>query len=337
MIQKADKVGQPKLPRFRLRRLLGITEASAILLTLAVIIVFAVGTKGAWLQNLPYLFILVAPTGIVTIGQAMLLISGEVDLSVGSTYALVGLSFIFLMDLGLSVIAAVLLAVAMSVAMGLIHSQVVLKLRVPSMIATLGMMFLYRGTVYIMSRGTSLHFPSELKNHLVIRLLGGEILGVRTSIPILILLLIVFVVVLSRTRFGNHLLAVGRDPASALSCGISPDRTKTAVFVICSVLAGLAGIIIVCQTREIYATTATSLELETIAASVIGGCLLSGGVGSIWGAILGIFSLLSLKGGLIMLGAPTYWYTLFVGAILVAFLVVSKSLIGGLNGKSDQV
>jgi len=323
------------MERIGIKRIFGITEASAILLTLAVIITFTVGTGGAWLQNMPYLIILVAPAGIVTIGQAMLLISGEVDLSVGSTYALIGLSFIFFMNLGFGVIISILVAIVISIVMGLFNSLVVLKLRVHSMIATLGMLFFYRGIVYIMAGGTSLHIPSDLKNHLLIRLLGGEVLGVRTSIPILILILIISILVLSWSKFGNHLLAVGRDPASALSCGVSPERIKTTVFVICSGLAGLAGIIVACQESEIYATTANTLELETIAAAVIGGCLLSGGIGSIWGALLGIFSLLSLKGGLIMLGAPTYWYMFFVGTILVAFLIVSKLLIGGFYGDSN--
>lgn len=321
--------------RSGIKRIFGMTEASAILLTITVIIVFSIGTKGTWLQNMPSLVILVAPAGIVTIGQALLLISGEVDLSVGANYALTGLVFIFLMDLGLGVIVSALIALIMSVSMGLFHSWVVLKLRVPSMIATMGMMFLYRGIVFIMTGGTSLHIPSGLRDHGFIKLLGGEVLGVRTSIPILIIILIIFLVVLSRTRFGNRLLAVGRDPASALSCGVSPVKMKTAAFSICSGLAGLGGIIVACQEIEIYASTAGNMELETIAAAVIGGCLLSGGIGSIWGAILGIFSLLSLKGGLIMLGAPSYWYTLFVGVILVAFLTISKTLIGGFRGNSN--
>jgi len=323
------------MKRISLKRIFGMTEASAILLTLTVIIVFSIGTKGAWLQNIPYLIVLVAPAGIVTIGQALLLISGEVDLSVGSTYALVGLVFIFLMNLGLGVMVSALIAIIMSVVMGLFHSLVVLKLRVSSMIATLGMSFLYRGIVFIMTKGMSLHFPGSLKNHLFIRLLGGKVLGVRTSIPILILILIFFILIFSWTRFGNHLLAVGRDPASALTCGISSGKIKTVVFVICSFLAGLAGIIVACQEGEIYSSTANTMELETIAAAVIGGCMLSGGIGSIWGAILGIFSLLSLKGGLIMLGAPAYWYVLFVGVIFVGFMIISKLLIRGFYGKSN--
>jgi len=321
--------------RIGIKRLFGMTEASAILLTIAVIIVFSIGTEGSWLRNMPGLIVLVAPAGIVTIGQAMLLISGEVDLSVGANYALTGLVFIFLMGAGLGVLVSALIALTMAVVLGLFHSLVVLKLSVHSMIATMGMMFLYRGVVFIMTGGKSLHIPTDMRDHGFIKLLGGEVLGVRTSIPILILISIIFILILAWAKFGNHLLAVGRDPASALSCGVSPVKMKTAAFSICSGLAGLGGIIVACQESEIYASTASNMELETIAAAVIGGCMLTGGIGSIWGPILGIFSLLSLKGGLIMLGAPAYWYTLFVGVILVAFLIMSKSLIGGFSGNSN--
>lgn len=93
-------------------------------------------------------------------------------------------------------------------------------------------------------------------------------------------------------------------------------------------MAGLAGIIVTCQEGTVYSTTGRSLELETIAAAVIGGCTLRGGIGSIWDAVLGVFILSSLKGGLMMLGVPTYWYIAFVGMILIAFLILSKLMRG---------
>jgi len=317
----------------KFKKIFGIVESGAILFVLVVVLVLAIGTKGLWLKNLPYVLILVAPVAIVSIGQAMLLISGEVDLSVGSVYALVGLSFILFLSSGFGVMLSLLFSIALSCIMGLLHAIVVMKLNVPSMIATLGMMFFYRGLVYILTRGVSLHIPGNLNNHPLINFLGKKLLGIRTSILLLILIAAIFIVILTRTRFGNHLFAVGRDPASAITCGVSPVKVKMIAFIVCSFLAGFVGIIIACQEWEIYSTSGTNLELETIAAAVIGGCVLSGGVGSIWGTVLGVFCLLSLKGGLLMMGAPPYWYELFVGLILVIFLIVSKSLIRGFYGK----
>ena len=319
----------------KFKKIFGIVESGAILLVLVVVLVLAIGTKGLWLKNLPYVLILAAPIGIVSIGQAMLLISGEIDLSVGSVYALVGLSFILFMNSGFGVMLSLLFSIVLSCIMGLFHASVVLRLKVPSMIVTLGMLFLYRGLVYILTRGVSLHIPDNFENHLLIKFLGEEIFGIRSSILLLLLIAAIFIVILAWTRFGNHLFAVGRDPASALTCGVSVVKVKTIAFVVCSFLAGLVGIIIACQEGEIYSTSGINLELETIAAAVIGGCVLTGGIGSIWGAVLGVFGLLSLKGGLLMMGAPPYWYELFVGLILVIFLIVSKLLIRGFYGKSN--
>ena len=324
-----------EMKNIKFKKIFGTVEAGAILLTLVVVLVFAIGTKGLWLKNLPYVFILAAPIGIVTIGQAVLMISGEVDLSVGSVYALIGLSFILFLNSGFGVMLSLLFSIALSCTMGLFHALVVMKLNVPSMIATLGMQFLYRGFVYILTGGISIQIPGSLKSHQLIRFFAGKFLGIRTSILLLILIMVIFMVVLAWTRFGNHLFAVGRDPASALTCGVSAAKVKTIAFVVCSLLAGLGGIIAACQEGAVYATTASGSELETIAAAVIGGCLLTGGVGSIWGAVLGIFSLLSLKGGLLMIGAPAYWYILFVGLIFIVFLIVSKLLIRGFYGKSN--
>jgi len=114
------------------------------------------------------------------------------------------------------------------------------------------------------------------------------------------------------------------EPEAAVANGVPLAATKTRAFVICSGLAGLAGIVAVCQEGSVYATSGIRLELETIAAAVIGGCTLRGGIGSIWGAVLGVFVLSSLKGGLMLMGAPTSWYVAFVGAILIAFLVMSR-------------
>ncbi len=312
----------------------GRIESSAILGSLLVILFFAIGTKGLWLKNLPNILVLTAQVGIITIGQALLLTSGEVDLSVGSVFAFVGVAFILFIDWGFGVVGAFFCAILISSVIGLINGLITVKFKVPSMIVTLGALFIYRGCVYILTTGFSLTIPNRLTSHFLIRLVGGKFLGISNSIPVLILLTVVSMVILSQTRFGNHVTAVGGDPRSALSCGVSPPKIKTIAFVTCSLLAGLAGIIVTCQEGTVYSTTGRNLELDTIAAAVIGGCTLRGGVGSIWGAILGVFILSSLKGGLMMMGAPTYWYISFVGMILIGFLIVSK-LMRGRYGISD--
>ena len=153
-----------------------------------------------------------------------------------------------------------------------------------------------------------------------------KLLGLNATVFIMLALMLVFVFVLAKTRFGSHVSGVGGNTDAALANGISPASVKIRAFIVCSVLAGLSGILVTCQEGAVYSTSGSKFELESIAAAVIGGCTLRGGIGSIWGPVVGVFVLSSLKGGLMIMGAPTSWYIAFVGAILVVFLVVSQMI-----------
>lgn len=306
-------------------------EASVILGAVAVALLFTIATKGLWLQNLPSLLILTAGVGIVAIGQAVLMTSGEVDLSVGSVYAFSGVGFIWFMGQTGDVALAAILAIAVASLIGALNGALTTWFHVPSMIVTMGGMFVYRGCVYLMTAGHSLSTPRPLRDSAVIEMLGGRTAGVSHSILILLVVMAAAVFMLARTRLGNHIFSVGGEPQSAAANGISPARVKIIAFSLCSSLAALAAVVAVCREGTIYATSGKLMELETIAAAVIGGCTLRGGIGSAWGAVLGVFVLSSLKGGLMMMGAPTSWYVAFVGLILIGFLVSSRLVNGRLN------
>ena len=310
-------------------------ECSAVLGVILLAVFFTIGTRGLWIMSLPGIIVLTAQVGIIAIGQALLMIAGEFDLSVGSVFAFAGVVFISMMDLGLGVLVAFLIAVVLSGAIGAVNGVFTVRFKVPSMIVTLGAMFVYRGLVYIMTRGMGLHIPHGARGSVLVELLGGSPLGFSSSIVLLIFITAVFSVVLSMTRFGNHLFAVGADPRSAKSCGVSIFKTKLIAFILCSALAGLAGIMVTCQESTVYASTGKNAELESIVAAVVGGCALSGGIGSVWGTVIGAFIMSSLRGGLLMMGAPSYWYITFVGMILIVFMVLSRQ-IGGLYGMSGQ-
>jgi simple sugar transport system permease protein/ribose transport system permease protein len=194
------------------------------------------------------------------------------------------------------------------------------------MIVTLGAMFIYRGITFLATRGASLSIPREIRHDPIIDALKVKFFGLNMPVYVMAILVVIFVFILAKSRFGSHLTAVGGNALAALANGISPDAVRIRAFVLCSALAGLAGVLIVFQEGSVYSTSGIKMELESIAACVIGGCTLRGGVGSVWGAVLGVFILSSLKGGLMMLGAPTSWYIAFVGAILVGFLVLARIL-----------
>ena len=303
----------------------GRVETGALIGTILIVLFFVIGTDGLWLSSLPSVLRLTIQIGIIAVGQALLLTAGEVDLSVGSVFAFVGVVFVWMMDeLALAPLVAMFLALGVSFVIGFFNGVITVMFKVPAMIVTLGAMFIYRGFTYIATKGVGLSVPRGLRNHPLIDLLEGKMFGINNTLLVLLVVVAVFVFILSKTRFGSHVLAVGGDPASALANGISPGSVKIRAFVICSGLAGLSGVIVVGQEGSVYSTSGVQLELDTIAAAVIGGCTLRGGIGSIWGAILGVFVLSSLKSGLLIMGAPTSWYVAFVGAMLIGFLMLSK-------------
>lgn len=300
-------------------------EASVVVTTVFLIAFFAIGTHGVWLNSIPSALRLTAQLGIVAIGQAILMISGEVDLSVGSVFAITGVAFISAMDvLGLGVVPAMLLALLCACAVGLVNAMFTVKFRVPSMITTLGSMFIFRGITYLMTEGYSLSVPRELREDPLIMAIKFRAFGINGAVVLLLILSALFVFILARTRFGSHVHAVGGNAAAALANGVPPGAVKAKAFVLCSFLAGVSGVMVACQEGSVYSTSGTTMELETIAAAVIGGCTLRGGLGSVWGPVLGVFVLASLKGGLMLMGAPTSWYVAFVGAILVSFLIAAS-------------
>ena len=302
-------------------------ETGVVIAATLLVLFFAIGTHGLWLNQIPSILRLTAQIGIVAVGQAILMISGEVDLSVGSVFAIAGVVFITAMDrLGLGVMSAMALAMLLALAIGLVNALLTVRFRVPSMITTLGAMFVFRGISYLATQGSSLSIPSDYRHAPIVEAIKFRALGLNGSVVLLIVISAVFVFVLARTRLGSHLQAVGGNAPAALANGVSPGWVRTKAFVICALLAGLSGIMVTCQEGSVYGTSGLKMELETIAAAVIGGCSLRGGVGSVWGPVLGVFVLASLKSGLLIMGAPTSWYIALVGAILVAFLVASNLL-----------
>ena len=310
-----------------LKFLTGRIETSVVFGTVLLVAVLVIATQGAWLGNVPSALRVAAPIGIIAIGQALLMTAGEVDLSVGSVFAFAAVLVIWLVNLlGLGLIPAMLLTLVACGLIGWVNGIVTTRFRVPSMIVTMGGMFIYRGITVVATQGASLSLPHEVRQDPEVLFLKMKLLGLNMSVYALLVLMVVFVFVFAKTRYGSHVTAVGGNADAALANGISPASVRTRTFILCSALTGLAGILILFQDGSVYGTSGAKMELEAIAACVIGGCTLRGGVGSIWGPILGVFILSSLKGGLMMLGAPTSWYIAFVGAILVGFLVLSSIL-----------
>jgi simple sugar transport system permease protein len=303
-------------------RLSARSESVAILSFLLLFALFGAQLTSVWIANLPTLFRDIAWLGIVATGQALVIISGEFDLSVGSVFAFVGLVFVMLLQLGLGPGPAFALSMLLAAAIGLSNGIVTWNLGLPSLLVTLGFLFVYRGFVFFFTEGFPVAIPEDVRGDFVIQFLGGQMMGFHNSIPICLLVVVAVTFILTKTRFGNHLYAVGGDLNAAVACGVLPGRTKITSFMISAALAGFTGIIAACTLSSVSASTADGLEFEAVAAAVIGGCSLRGGVGSAWGAVIGVATLMALKAGLILLGTNIFIYQILLGAVLVSLIAL---------------
>ena len=267
------------------------------------------------LDNLRVILHILPELGIVSIGVTLLMISGEFDLSVGSVFALAPVLNGFFLATGWNPVLAFVVPFAAAVLVGLLNGIVTTKLRIPSFITTLGTMMILRGVVLIVSNGWP--FPWSDKARIYQTIFAGDLGFITSSVFWFLGLVIVFWIVLERTRFGNWMYAVGGSTRAARALGIIPDRVKIINFMIVAVLAALAGMAQYLRLESAQPDSGTSLELDTIAASVIGGTALAGGAGSVIGSVIGSVLIRIMDNGLVLAGAPSYWFRVFVGLLLV--------------------
>ena len=301
------------------------SESVAILSFVALFILFASLLSSVWFGNVPTLMRDISWLGLVAIGQALVIISGEFDLSVGSVFGFVGLTFVLALQQGLGAPSAFALAMALSLLIGALNGVLTWNLRLPSLLVTLGFLFVYRGLIQFFTEGFPAPIPDEVRGDGLITFLGGSTWGLQNSILICAVVLVIASFVLTRTRFGAHLISVGGDLSAARACGVLAGRVKVITFMISSALAGLAGIIAASRLSSVGATTGDGLEFESIAAAVIGGCSLRGGLGSVWGALLGVATLMALRAGLVLMGINIFIYQLLLGSVLVG-LIATKGM-----------
>jgi simple sugar transport system permease protein len=311
-----------------MRRFFKRTEATIIIGCVLIFVLFAIVDTDGWFNffTIRNITRFTSILGLVAIGEALLILTREIDLSVGSVYGLVGIAFISL-EATLGIPISFVVALSLAAGIGLLNAVLVLRGGLSSMIVTLGGLFFYRGAIYVSTGGSVRFLTSETKGQWFVQLFGGNwLFRLENGFWWFLLAVIFFTYILFRSRYGNHLLAIGGDPLSAASRGVPVQSVKAISFVMCSLLAGFAGIITLANEPRTHVTIGQEAELEAIAAAVIGGVLLTGGRGSIIGAALGAFFLTAVRSELIALGAPSNWYISFVGFVLVFAAVVNTSI-----------
>jgi len=293
-------------------------EASIVIAGIVLIIYFQ-STAPAFLSagNIANLAEYAATTAIIAAGEVMVLISGEVDLSVGQVYALSPFVMYYAHRAGTPFVPAIVLGLVPAAIIGLINGLVTVVLEIPSFITTLGTLFLINGLTLTISGG----FPVAPKaDPIVTNVFGGNAIA---QILWAVGVAFFFQFVLVKTRWGLHTIATGGNLIGAAEVGIKIGRIKIGNFIICSALGGLAGVLDAFRIGSIDPLAGgTEIMFMAIASSVIGGTLLTGGSGTIIGAFFGAAVLGILKDGFTLSGVSAYAFDMILGgAILVTMLI----------------
>ncbi|PIO98109.1 ABC transporter permease [Pleomorphomonas carboxyditropha] len=261
---------------------------------------------------------------VAALGMTFVIIAGSIDLSVGAIVALSAL--VAAVTAGSIGVFAVVPACIVGLLSGLINGVVVARGKVPSFIVTLGTMVVYRGVVLYFTRGA----PISIEDESFLTVYSGRSLSVPHSVLIAIGVIAVTAVVLNLTVFGREVRAIGGGERIAFLTGIKVERVKIAVFGLVGLLCGLAGLLQAARSMAATAQLGEGLELDAIAAVVVGGTPLTGGVGSIQGTILGALIITILSNGMNIIGLDPYFQNIIKGLVLIlsVFVTIDRKKIG---------
>jgi len=293
---------------------IGIFAIAAVAVTF-----FSLTSGGKWANafNIGTILQVTATLGLISLGVALVMGTGEIDISVGSTLGMGALTYLWLairIDPSLAAVAATVVGAAI----GWFNGFLVTKTKAPSLIITLGTLMIFRGIAIALTDGFSFSMPYEQRDNLTYSILGGgDLLGFNTAIVWLALGLVLLSVLLYSTPFGNWLLAVGGSTDSAHSRGVRVGKTKTTAFIVCGALSAFAGALEAGKLGFADGSMGRQMELQAIASCVLGGCLLAGGRVSLVGTILGTFLLSSIQSYLVVMAVKPQWFILLLGLIVV--------------------
>jgi simple sugar transport system permease protein len=273
--------------------------------------------------------------GIMVVGVAMLMICGEFDLSVGANFAVASYVFAFALNGGIPALPAMILAIATSSLLGLINGVIVVRSGIPSFIATLGTMLAYRGIARASGGGMLAKYIESTPALFVVlngavdrfNTLFAPVANLRVSVFWFIVFTVVGAIVLRRSRFGNWVYATGGNPGAALAQGVPVRRVKLMTFTLVGLMVGIASVMQFSHRTSVDPLRGDGMELLAVASCVIGGIRLRGGVGTIFGAVVGVLLLLTLEQGLVLMGMSVQVFRAVAGLILMLSVILNTYLL----------
>jgi simple sugar transport system permease protein len=273
--------------------------------------------------------------GIMVIGVAMLMIAGEFDLSVGASFAVASYVFAWALNAGIAAVPAMIISVVVGSLLGLVNGLIVVYTGIPSFIATLGTMLAYRGIARAIGGGMLAKYIESTPVLFIV--LNGSIdainelfypvANLRVSIFWFIVFAVLGALVLRRSRYGNWVYATGGNPGAALAQGVPVKRVKLMTFTLVGLLVGLASVMQFSHRTSVDPLRGEGMELLAVAACVIGGIRLTGGVGTIFGAVVGVLLLTTLEQGLVLMGMSVQVFRAVAGLILMLSVILNTYIL----------
>jgi simple sugar transport system permease protein len=308
-------------------------ELAGLALLIILMAIFQVKSNGILLsfENVRGIMGLLPEMALVAIGVTILMICGEFDLSVGSVFALMPMTMAVALTSGVPFTAAVLMGLLLCALIGFINGYITLQFTIPSFITTLGMLFIARSLTIVISGGFPPLLPDDLPTWLFTDYIWQGAI-VRMSFIWFLAIAVLAAGLLSLTNFGNWIRATGGFNEAAASMGIPVKRVKIICFMLCSVLAGFAGLLQVLRLGSPLPSIGEGLELQAVAAAVIGGTSLAGGIGTVFGAVIGTLLIRTIDNGLVLSRVDANWFKFAIG-LLTMFAVIANAWMGKMSRK----
>ena len=279
----------------------------------------------------------VALYGIIAIGMTYVIITGGIDLSVGAVVGLAGMVAGGLLQKGLtlqfagvtiyfSVPLVVIITIIVGALIGVINGIIITKFNVAPFIATLGTMYICRGFANLHSNGATY---SDLKGYEGLgnqgwTFFGSTLFGIPVGLIILAIMAVIFAFILKKTVFGWHVFSIGGNEKAAKLSGVKVDKVKILVYMISGICAAVVGIIACSQLAAAHPATGESWEMNAIAAAVLGGTSMAGGIGTIGGKIVGAFVIGVINDGMVMCGVSEFWQMVIKGLVIIVAVVIDQ-------------
>ena len=295
------------------------------ILALIILMVFVSILNPAFLQsnNLLNLMRQLIINGFIALGMTFVILTGGIDLSVGSTLALTSAIFAGLLQNGMNTGLAILIALVLGLVLGLLNGILITKGKLAPFIVTLATMTIFRGLTLVYTDGRPIAGP---RDDFAFKFLGkGQFLGIPFQVILFILAFLVLWMILNKTALGRKIYAVGGNEKASFISGINIDKVKIWVYVISSLMAVLSGLVLTSRLNSAQPTAGVAYEMDAIAAVVLGGTSMTGGSGSLTGTLIGILILGVLNNGLNLLGVSSFYQQIVKGiVILIAVLIDRK-------------